>query len=69
MANVIGGKLAAVGNIQISNTAAMSAKNRPARNAVFTRRVRHLLNKIDRGMSGYLGSLAEARVRAPHDHS
>ena len=69
MANVMCGKLATAGNIQISHSAVTPNMNRPASGAAFTQRAWKLLNRFDRSMAGYLGALAEARVRAPFDHN
>lgn len=65
MANVIGGKLSAVGNIQISDAAPLSSTNRSARNKALVQRALQFVNKVDRSMAGYMGSLAEARTREP----
>ncbi|TEA78909.1 hypothetical protein [Allopusillimonas ginsengisoli] len=64
MANVMCGKLATAGNIQISHSTGTPKINR----AAFAQRAWQLLNRFDRSMAGYLGALAEARVRAPFDH-
>jgi len=62
------GKLATAGNVQISHSTVTPKINRPASSAAFAQRAWQLLNRFDRSMAGYLGALAEARVRAPFDH-